>query len=85
MNYIGPDPLEMWFKFICWYEQNSQYDTQGLFETALGKCLSTYECDERYNQDNRMVKLWMKYVSIENYKKQSNSNMIFDVIGTNSI
>lgn len=64
INYIGADPLDMWFNFIYWYEQNAQYDTEQLFESALGKCLSTYECDARYNQDVRMVKLWMKYVSL---------------------
>lgn len=64
MNYMGPDPLEIWFNFICWYEQNVQYESQSLFETALGKCLAMYESDTRYNQDVRMVKLWMKYVSM---------------------
>lgn len=63
VNYIGSDPLELWFNFIYWYEQNQQYDTENLFETSLGKCLSTYETEERYKQDQRMVKLWMKYVS----------------------
>lgn len=64
-NNMGPDSLEMWFNFIGWYEQNVQYESQSLFETALGKCLATYECDSRYNQDVRMIKLWMKYVSID--------------------
>lgn len=64
---MGTDPLDMWFNFIYWYEQNAQYDTANLFESALGKCLSTYECDARYNQDVRLVKLWMKYVSYMNF------------------
>lgn len=64
VNYNGPDPLDLWFNFICWYEQNSHHDPENLFETALGKCLSTYECEQHYNQDTRMVKLWMKYVSL---------------------
>lgn len=55
--------MDLWYNFICWYEQNAQYDHERLFETALCKCLSTYECQQHYNQDTRMVRLWMKYVS----------------------
>lgn len=62
-NYQGPDPLELWYEFICWYEQNIQLDQERLFETVLGKCLSIYEGQQHYKQDTRMVKLWMKYVN----------------------
>lgn len=61
-NYQGSDPLEHWYQYICWYEQNIQTDHERLFETILGKCLSIYEGQQHYKQDTRMVKLWMKYV-----------------------
>lgn len=67
-NYKGPDPLDLWYNFICWYEQNSTLDKERLFETALGKCLSIYECQQHYNQDTRMVKLWMKYVNTKTFQ-----------------
>lgn len=60
--YIGEDPLELWFNFICWYEHNVALDTENSFEAILGKCLSMYEYKENFKQDTRMVQLWMKYV-----------------------
>lgn len=63
-NYQGPDTLELWYQYICWYEQNIQQDQERLFETILGKCLSIYESQQHYKQDTRLVKLWMKYVSL---------------------
>lgn len=60
--YIGEDPLELWFNYICWYEHNAALDTENCFEAILGKCLSMYEYKENFKQDTRMVQLWMKYV-----------------------
>lgn len=62
--YTGNDPLELWFDYICWYEQNVALDTDNKMEAILGKCLSIYEYSENFNQDLRLVKLWLKYVSI---------------------
>lgn len=61
--YTGNDPLELWFDYICWYEQNVALDTDNKMEAILGKCLSIYEYSENFNQDLRLVKLWLKYVS----------------------
>lgn len=62
-NYQGADPLELWYDYICWYEQNIHLDHERSFERILGKCLSIYESQQHYKQDTRFVKLWMKYVS----------------------
>ena len=59
----GEDKLDLWFRYVCWYEQNAQLDPEGL-EKALGRCLYENEAVEHYRQDPRMVKLWMKYVSL---------------------
>lgn len=65
-NYVGDDPLELWYEYIQWVEQS--YPRSGK-ETALtellSKCLNQFENDERYNQDRRMVKLYIRYVSFE--------------------
>lgn len=63
-NYTGDDPLVTWYKYIEWIEQSfpSGGKESGLQE-VLGKCLSKFESDERYNQDRRMIKLYIKYVS----------------------
>lgn len=63
-NYVGDDPLELWYEYIQWVEQS--YPRSGK-ETALtellSKCLNQFENDERYNQDRRMIKLYIRYVS----------------------
>lgn len=64
-NYSGGDPLELWYEYIEWIEQS--YPKSGK-ETELNeiisKCLSVFENDERYKQDQRMIKLYIKYVSV---------------------
>lgn len=63
-EYVGDDPLEPWYDYIQWVEQS--YPKSGK-ETALdeliAKCLTTFENDERYTQDGRLIKLYIKYVS----------------------
>lgn len=63
-SYKGNVPLELWYNYICWYEQKIALDTENRYQGALSKCLSTLESNEHYKQDIRMVKLWMKYVSM---------------------
>lgn len=63
-GYTGPDPLDIWFNFICWLEQHKIFDKDGGFRKILEQCLSNFENYENYKQDVRMVKLWMKFVSI---------------------
>lgn len=62
------DPFELWFNYISWYEQNRQNDVENKFRSTLERCLSQYEHDESHKQDIRMVKLWMKYVSIHLFR-----------------
>lgn len=63
-SYSGDDPLEIWYEYIQWIEQS--YPKSGK-ETALNEvissCLSKFENEERYKQDRRMIKLFIKYVS----------------------
>lgn len=63
-SYSGDDPLEIWYDYIQWIEQS--YPKSGK-ETALNEvissCLAKFENDERYKQDRRMIKLFIKYVS----------------------
>lgn len=60
MNYQGSDPLALWYDYVCWYEQRD-YDYS--FETILGVFLSMFEPANHYKQDQRLVELWIKYVS----------------------
>ncbi|KAI8124188.1 Mitotic checkpoint serine/threonine-protein kinase BUB1 [Lucilia cuprina] len=66
-NYTGDDPLSAWYNYIEWIEQSfpSGGKESGLQE-VLSKCLSKFESDERYKQDRRMIKLYIKF--IDSYK-----------------
>ncbi|XP_073828095.1 bub1-related kinase [Musca autumnalis] len=66
-NYKGDDPLSAWYSYIEWIEQSfpSGGKESGLQE-VLAKCLSRFENYEKYYQDRRMIKLYIKY--IDNHK-----------------
>lgn len=61
--YNANDPLDLWFNYISWYEQNRAYDRVDNLRSILEKCLTLYQDNESFKQDVRMVKLWLKYVS----------------------
>lgn len=63
--YRGPDPLGLWWNYICWLEQNIHIDTENQFRKSLEHCLSIYEHFDGYKQDVRMVKLWIKYIDMQ--------------------
>ncbi|XP_053603398.1 uncharacterized protein LOC128671163 isoform X2 [Plodia interpunctella] len=62
-NYQGPDPLDPWFNYIQWVEQSyPKHGHEGHMDKLIKDCLQLFEKDERYFQDRRFVKLWIKYV-----------------------
>lgn len=63
-NYNGDDPLSVWYNYIEWIEQSfpSGGKESGLHE-VLSKCLLKFENNEKYYQDRRMIKLYIKFVS----------------------
>lgn len=61
-GYVGNDPLDLWFNYVTWYEQNRTYDRVNNLRPILEKCLAQYQETESYKQDIRLVKLWMKFV-----------------------
>lgn len=65
-SYNGQDPLDLWFRYICWLESNynSNSALEAKFRKSVEQCLSTYDKYDNYKQDIRMVKLWIKYVSV---------------------
>ncbi|XP_037923202.1 checkpoint serine/threonine-protein kinase BUB1 [Hermetia illucens] len=63
--YSGPDPLELWYNYICWYDYNMRVDPENKFREALEKCLTLFEHNELYKQDVRMIKLWVKYLDLQ--------------------
>lgn len=64
-TYSGDDPLQPWYDYIVWVEQiYPKSGKESALIELLGKCLALFEKDERYFQDRRMVKLYIKYVSV---------------------
>lgn len=65
-TYSGEDPLQPWYDYIVWVEQiYPKSGKESALHELLARCLALFEKDERYFQDRRMVKLYIKYVSIE--------------------
>lgn len=59
------DPLHYWYQYLLWMEENFviDYKKQTIFDQLLRACLSQFEDDERYKQDRRLIKLFIKFVS----------------------
>lgn len=66
-SYSGEDPLDPWYSYICWIEQSYPAGGTGSgLQAALYQCLTKFEKDERYRQDRRFIKLFIKFVSLRN-------------------
>lgn len=64
-TYAGDDPLSPWYEYVLWVEQSyPKSGKQSALDEVVEKCLLKFEADSRYNQDPRLVKLFIKYVSI---------------------
>uniref|UniRef100_A0A1A9WUV0 Protein kinase domain-containing protein n=1 Tax=Glossina brevipalpis TaxID=37001 RepID=A0A1A9WUV0_9MUSC len=63
--YQGPDPLDHWWNYICWYENHGHGDPDNKFRETLERCLTLYEHSDYYKQDVRMVRLWLKYIDMQ--------------------
>lgn len=63
--YQGPDPLDHWYNYICWYENHARSDPEHKFRETLERCLTIYEHNEYYGQDVRLVRLWLKYIAMQ--------------------
>ncbi|XP_033246962.1 uncharacterized protein LOC117187993 [Drosophila miranda] len=80
-TYTGNDPLEPWYTYICWIEQSYPAGgTSSGLQTALYQCLTKFEQDERYRQDRRLIKLFIKFMKnqedqIECYQQLYNSGI----------
>lgn len=82
-EYNGNDPLEPWYAYISWIEQSfpSGGKESGL-EEVLTKCLSQFENEERYFQDRRMIKLYMKFIDSHQQPMECYQQLFNAGIGT---
>uniref|UniRef100_A0A0K8W7L0 Mitotic checkpoint serine/threonine-protein kinase BUB1 n=1 Tax=Bactrocera latifrons TaxID=174628 RepID=A0A0K8W7L0_BACLA len=65
--YQGPDPLDHWYNYICWYENHLRGDPENKFRETLERCLALFEHSDFYKQDLRMVRLWLKYIEMQTH------------------
>ncbi|XP_067622618.1 mitotic checkpoint serine/threonine-protein kinase BUB1 [Eurosta solidaginis] len=65
--YQGPDPLDHWYNYICWYENHLRSDPANKFRETLERCLALFEHSDFYKQDLRMVRLWLKYIEMQTH------------------
>ncbi|KAH8412874.1 hypothetical protein KR009_006438 [Drosophila setifemur] len=63
--YQGPDPLDHWYNYICWYENHAHSDPELKYRETLERCLTVYEHNDYYRQDARIVRLWLKYIAMQ--------------------
>ncbi|XP_068140947.1 mitotic checkpoint serine/threonine-protein kinase BUB1 [Drosophila tropicalis] len=63
--YQGPDPLDHWYNYICWYENHANSDPELKYRETLERCLTVYEHNDYYRQDARLVRLWLKYIAMQ--------------------
>jgi hypothetical protein len=62
-EYDGKDPLDPWYKYVCWIEQSYvKSGNDGGLQQVLEKCIVKFESENRYKQDRRLIKLFIKYV-----------------------
>jgi len=63
--YSGPDPLDPWYRYIAWVEQEyPKGGKEGNVHELIQKCIKKFK-DEKYVQnDARFLEIWLKYASI---------------------
>uniref|UniRef100_A0A182PUC1 BUB1 N-terminal domain-containing protein n=1 Tax=Anopheles epiroticus TaxID=199890 RepID=A0A182PUC1_9DIPT len=64
-GYNGSDPLDLWFNYITWYEQNRSFDRLNNLRPIVERCLLLYQEQDGYKQDTRMIKIWIKYIDMQ--------------------
>ncbi|XP_017045661.1 uncharacterized protein LOC108091137 [Drosophila ficusphila] len=82
-TYAGDDPLDPWYKYICWIEQSFPAGGSGSgLQAAIHQCLTKFEDDERYKQDRRLIKLFIKFMEKQKDQIECFQQMYNHGIGT---
>jgi len=58
------DPMDVWYNYVVWLEQSFPSHThKANIGTVLKKCISKFKQSEEYKNDERFVRLCLKFVS----------------------
>lgn len=82
-EYNGDDPLEPWYDYICWIEQSCpKSGKESSLDKVITQCIQNFENDERYRQDRRMIKIYMKFIDTQSNPQNFYQEMYNQGIGT---
>lgn len=68
-TYSGDDPLDVWYRYVLWVEQNyPKGGKEGNITKLIEKCVTALhtskDTHKKYDNDSRFLELWIKYVSV---------------------
>lgn len=64
-TYNGDDPLDIWYRYVVWVEQNyPKGGKDGNIKVLIEKCVEAIQSSEKYLNDPRYLEIWIKYASI---------------------
>lgn len=68
-TYSGDDPLDVWYRYILWVEQNyPKGGKDGNLKKLIQNCITSIHGNsvvmEKYKNDGRFLSLWIKYANI---------------------
>lgn len=79
----GDDPLDPWYDYILWIEQSfPKSGKESSLDEVLVKCIETFQCDERYRQDRRMIRIFMKVIDSRPNPTEAYQQLFNEGIGT---
>ncbi|KAK3089597.1 hypothetical protein FSP39_004898 [Pinctada imbricata] len=82
-TYNGDDPLEIWHSYILWIEQAyPKGGKSGHLVELCERCISQFKDDERYQNDQRYIEVWIKYANCTNDPHEIYQFMYDQNIGT---
>lgn len=79
-TYAGDDPLDNWYNYISWVEQSyPKHGHEGNIRALIEDCLTKFEHNKQYINDQRFCKLWIKFVSSASlFTSEFDPNRILD-------
>ncbi|CAO1417608.1 unnamed protein product [Diamesa tonsa] len=82
-SYEGPDPLSVWIDYISWIEQSyPKHGNDSPLDQVVLKCIVKFEEDQRYKQDRRLIKLYIKYIDAQENPNEMYQELYSQGVGT---
>ncbi|KAG1654449.1 Mitotic checkpoint serine/threonine-protein kinase BUB1 beta [Nymphon striatum] len=81
-TYSGDDPLDVWYRYINWVQQNypSGGKESGLLEICK-KVFYRFYAEEKYKNDERFIQMWIIYICQGLYESHDRSKTAIKIEG----